>query len=114
MTTLYGISNCDTVRKARQWLADNDIEYRFHDVRKDGLDEATVKRWINVIGWESLINRSGRTWRALPDDVKTGLAERSAIQLMLNEPTVIKRPVLHAGSQYLVGFRAQDYQQIFR
>lgn len=113
MTTLYGIRNCDTVKKARQWLADHDVEYRFHDLRQDGLDATTVERWIKAVGWEMLLNRSGRTWRALPDEIRTGIAEHSAIQLMLDAPTVIKRPVLHVGGAYLVGFRAPDYQRLF-
>ncbi|KAF0192619.1 MAG: Spx/MgsR family transcriptional regulator [Gammaproteobacteria bacterium] len=113
MTTLYGISNCDTVRRARRWLADNAITYRFHDVRKDGLDEATVQRWVTELGWETLINRSGRTWRTLPEDIRADLRENKAITLMTDEPTLIKRPVLRVGDRHFVGFKEHDYQRIF-
>lgn len=113
MTTVYGISNCDTVRKARRWLADNSIEYRFHDVRKHGLDTATLQRWVAELGWEALINRSGRTWLTLPEDIRADLRETSAITLMTDEPTLIKRPVLRVGDRHFVGFKEHDYQRIF-
>ena len=112
MTTLYGISNCDTVRKARKWLADNSVDYRFHDFRKDGLDAALIGKWIADLGWESLINRSGRTWRSLPEDVRD-VNERSAIQLILRNPTVIRRPVLQIGNRHYLGYKDNEYRKIF-
>ena len=114
MTTLYGISNCDTVRKARKWLASHDVAYQFHDFRKDGLTSKQVTAWAQAVGWESLLNRRGHTWRKLADKDKANLTEAKAIKLILSEPTLIKRPVLDVNKQVYVGFSEADYQRLFR
>ena len=103
--TVYGIGNCDTVRKARAWLADHGIEHTFHDFRKDGLQPAQVNRWIEELGWESLVNRKGTTWRKLPPATQAGVADvASAKQLMLANVSVIRRPVVEWGKEVTVGF----------
>lgn len=113
MTTLYGIANCDTVRKARKWLTSHDVDYQFHDFRKDGLGSAQLKNWASKVGWETLLNRRGQTWRKLADKDKTALTEARALKLMQHEPTLIKRPVLEVNNQVYVGFKDTDYQQLF-
>jgi len=112
MTVLYGIANCDTVRKARKWLSSHDVDYRFHDFRKDGLTARQLRHWATVVGWETLLNRRGQTWRKLPDKDKADLNEANALKLMLAEPTLIKRPVLEVGSRVHVGFTDADYQSL--
>ena len=107
---LYGISNCDTVKKARRWLAERGVAYRFHDVRKDGLDAARLQGWIDALGWEKLLNKAGTTFRKLPDADKAGLDEDRAIALMLAQPSMIKRPVIETGGTLLVGFDPDRYQ----
>lgn len=110
---LYGIPNCDTVKKARTWLDQNGAPYQFHDFRKAGLDEATVQSWLTQVGWETLVNRKGTTWRGLPDERKAAITDAaSATALMLEYPSVIKRPVLVTASQTTVGFSPDLYQQI--
>ncbi len=113
MTILYGIANCDTVRKARKWLSSHDVDYRFHDFRKDGLTAKQLKHWATVVGWETLLNRRGQTWRKLPDKDKTELNQARALKLMQAEPTLIKRPVLEMKSRVHVGFNDADYQDLF-
>lgn len=113
MTTLYGIKNCDTIRKARRWLDENGVEYDFHDVRSDGLDKKTLVRWEQQLGWEQLLNRRGTTWRKLPDDVREGIDRASAIRLMQDNPAIIKRPVLALDNQLHLGFSTDDYIDIF-
>ena len=112
MTTLYGIANCDTVRKARKWLAAHDVAYQFHDFRKDGLSNKQVKAWAQAVGWETLLNRRGQTWRKLAEQDKANLTEAKAINLMAAEPTLIKRPVLEINKQVQVGFSEADYQHL--
>ncbi|MES2055953.1 MAG: ArsC family reductase [Pseudomonadota bacterium] len=107
---LYGISNCDTIKKARTWLADHGVAYDFHDYKSAGIDAATLRRWAGVVGWEVLLNRAGTTFRALPDTDKTGIDEDKAIALMLANPSMIKRPVLASGDTLLVGFKPDIYQ----
>ena len=104
MRTLYGIPNCDTVKKARAWLGDAGIAYDFHDYKKAGIDEARLRRWSAEAGWEKLLNRAGTTFRKLPDADKTGLDEDKAIALMLAQPSMIRRPVVEGGDTLLVGF----------
>jgi arsenate reductase len=113
MTTLYGIANCDTVRKARKWLTSHDVDYQFHDFRKDGLNAKQLKNWASKVSWETLLNRRGQTWRKLANKDKTALTEARALKLMLNQPTLIKRPVLEINNQVHVGFKDADYQQLF-
>ncbi|RKF18062.1 ArsC family reductase [Alginatibacterium sediminis] len=113
MPQIYGISNCDTIRKAKRWLDDSGIEYQYIDYRKDGLDAEFLKHQAQVLGWEVLINKRGTTFRQLDDAVKAALDESSAIELMLAQPALIKRPLLiHKDKSYL-GFKPQQYLDIF-
>jgi arsenate reductase len=113
--TLYGIPNCDTVKKARVWLADQQQEFTFHDFKKQGLTADTVDGWLRHLGWEVLVNKKGTTWRGLPDERKAAVTDAaSAAALMLEFPSVIKRPVLQgADDSCHVGFSAAQYGQIF-
>lgn len=113
MTTIYGIPNCDTVKKAQRWLQANNVEFSFHDFRKDGLTEEQLREWVAALGWEALLNKRSTSWRALADDVKNNIDETSAIREMLATPTLIKRPVLATGSNYKVGFKESDYSALF-
>ena len=113
MTTLYGIKNCDTVKKARKWLEDSGVDYRFHDFRSDGLDAAQLRAWVAELGWETLLNRRGTTWRQVPEAIKVAIDETSAIALMLEKPAIIKRPVLEHGRKVSVGFTADAYKMLF-
>lgn len=113
MTTLYGIANCDTVRKARNWLTDHGVDYQFHDFRKDGLSTKQLKHWVEVVGWEALLNRRSQTWRKLPAKARDDLTAANAIKLMQAEPTLIKRPVLEMKSSVYIGFKETDYQNLF-
>ena len=110
---LYGISNCDTVKKARRWLDEQGVAYRFHDVRKDGLDAERLQGWIDALGWEKLLNKAGTTFRKLPDAQKDGLDAASAKALMLEQPAMIRRPVVEASGTISVGFAAGDWQTRF-
>jgi len=112
MITLYGIPNCDTIKKARNWLQDHDIEYHFHNYKTDGVPEKKLRAWIKQAGWETLLNRRGTTWRSLDDAAKDGVNEKSATQLMIDHPSMIKRPVLEIGNTITVGFSDRDYQKI--
>lgn len=111
--TLYGIPNCDTVKKARKWLDGAGIAYRFHDFRKDGLDPAKLQGWIDAIGWEKLLNKNGTTFRKLPDADKDGLDAAKAKALMLDQPAMIRRPVVEAADDISVGFSEADWQARF-
>ncbi len=115
MTTLYGIKNCDTVRKARKWLEAHDVPFTFHDFRSDGLDENELRAWAKAVGWQTLLNRRGTTWRKLPEDQREGVDEHKAIRLMLDNPTLIKRPALVTDDgQTHVGFKPAYYETVFR
>lgn len=112
---LYGIPNCDTVKKARAWLAEHDIAIEFHDFKKAGVTETLLRGWLAQTDWQTLLNRRGTTWRQLPDDIKAKTDnEAAAITLMLGKPSVIKRPVLEADGRVVVGFDPDTYSQIFR
>lgn len=113
MITLYGIKNCDTMKKARRWLDEHDVAYEFHDYKKEGIDDKTLKTWCKKLGWETLLNRRGTTWRKLPEKVKDNIDEKSAINIMLEQPSIIKRPVIKFGNQYLAGFDETDYKKAF-
>ncbi|MGE0043567.1 MAG: ArsC family reductase [Vicinamibacterales bacterium] len=104
MITMYGIKNCDTIKKARAWLDARGVEYAFHDYKSAGVERTRVERWCREVGWEPLVNRAGTTFRKLPDAEKTGLTEKTAIALMLAHPSLIKRPVLEGAGPLLVGF----------
>jgi arsenate reductase (glutaredoxin) len=112
-TTIFGIKNCDTMKKARTWLDGRGVEYAFHDYKVDGIDPAHLTRWTAEAGWETVLNRGGTTFRKLPEARKTGLNERKAIALMLEQPSMIKRPVLEVGGRLLVGFKAEEYAKAF-
>jgi len=113
-TTLYGIPNCDTVKKARTWLADNGHAFDFHDFKKQGLDRATVAGWLEQLDWETLVNRKGTTWRKLSDERRAAVVDSaSALELMLENPSVIKRPVLVGSGPLSVGFSADQYAAKF-
>ncbi len=108
--TIYGIKACDTMKKARAWLDDYGVAYAFHDYKIVGVDRATLEGWARAVGWEVLLNRSGTTFRKLPDEDRQGLTEAKAIDLMLAQPSMIKRPVLEAGLEPpLVGFKPDAY-----
>jgi arsenate reductase len=111
--TLYGIKNCDTIKKAKKWLDEQQVDYRFHDFRADGLNAEQLHAWCEELGYEVLLNKRGTTWRALPDDVKNSIDAQSAEALMLEQPAMIKRPVLDLGDRRVVGFKADDYQALF-
>ena len=104
---LYGISNCDTVKKARRWLDEQGVAYHFHDVRKDGLDAARLQGWIDALGWEKLLNKAGTTFRKLPEGDKADLDAAKAQALMLAQPSMIKRPVLEYPGGVLAGFKPE-------
>ena len=113
MITLYGIPNCDTVKKARTWLDQNNVEHQFHDFRKDGVDAAQVKQWIADLGVDTLINKRSTSWKALSDEQKSGLNDSTALELILESPTLIKRPLLDKGGELQVGFKAATYETTF-
>ena len=112
MIKLYGIPNCDTMKKARKWLAEHDIAYEFHDYKKLGIEEGLLRGWIKQVGWEVLLNRRGMMWRKLSQEQRDNIDEPSAIQLMLETPSIIKRPVLITGDRILVGFKESEYQAL--
>jgi arsenate reductase len=112
--TIYGIKNCDTMKKARAWLDVHKVAYAFHDYKAAGVARTSLERWAAQVGWEVLLNRAGTTFRALPDAKKEGLNERQAIALMLEQPSMIKRPVLEFGAKLLVGFKPEIYAVAFR
>jgi arsenate reductase len=111
--TLYGIPNCDTVRKARAWLDQHGVAYAFHDYKKTGIDRASLEGWVHAHGWETVLNRSGMTFRALPEADKADLDAAKAIGLMLAQPSMIKRPVLDVDGRTTVGFRPEVYANLF-
>ena len=112
--TIYGIKNCDTMKKARTWLDSHDVAYSFHDYKTEGIYKASLERWAKAVGWEVLLNRAGTTFRALPDRDKEGLNEKKAIGLMLAQPSMIKRPVLDVGGKLTVGFKPEVYAGVFK
>ena len=114
MLTLYGIANCDTIKKARRWLDEHGREYRFHDYRRDGLSETQLRAWVAELGWETLLNRRGTTWRKVPAAVQEAIDQESAIRLMLEQPSIIRRPLLDTGASRLLGFSESSYESIDR
>ena len=111
--TLYGIRNCDTVKKARAWLDGHGIAYEFHDYKTVGIERERLERWCAELGWESVLNRAGTTFRKLSDADKAGLNEHKAVALMLAQPSMIKRPLLDLGKSRLAGFKLEAYQAAF-
>ena len=112
MTTLYGIPNCDTVKKARTWLDRHGIAYEFHDYKKQGIDAATLKKWCSEFGVDQVLNRKGTTWRKLDDAQRTDMTEAKAIRLMMEQPSLIKRPLLDDGKRRVLGFSEAEYKAL--
>lgn len=112
--TIHGIKACDTMKKARAWLDDQGVAYTFHDYKTQGIDAAVLKGWIKKIGWETLLNRSGTTFRKLPEAERTSVDETRAVRLMLAQPSMIKRPVLDVDGRLLVGFKSEAYAAAFK
>ena len=110
---LYGIRNCDTVKKARAWLDQRGVEYRFHDYKVAGIDKARLDRWCRKVGWEALLNRAGTTFRKLADSQKENLNQEKAVALMLAQPSVIKRPVVELKGKLVVGFKTELYASLW-
>lgn len=111
--TLYGIKNCDTIKKARKWLTDQGVDYQFHDYRSDGIDAQLLASFLKENDWQVLLNKRGTTWRQQSDEVKNNIDKASAIELMLEHPAMIKRPVICTPDTVLVGFKAEQYQTLF-
>lgn len=108
--TIYGIRNCDTMKKARAWLDGRGVVYTFHDYKAAGIDRGRLESWARAVGWEALLNRAGTTFRKLPEADRQGLDEAKAIALMLGQPSMIRRPVLDADGKLIVGFRPETYE----
>lgn len=113
MTTIYGIKACDTMKKARAWLDAHGVAYEFHDYKAVGIDRPRLEAWARQVGWEVLLNRAGTTFRKLTDAQKANLDQAKAIELMLSQPSMIKRPVLEADGKLLVGFKPEQYGSAF-
>ena len=111
--TIYGIKNCDTMKKARAWLGRHGVAYEFHDYKKNGIERAKLEGWAQKVGWGTLLNRAGITFRKLPEKDKAALGEKKTIALMLAQPSNIKRPVLEAGGKLTVGFKPEEYAKLF-
>ncbi len=111
--TIYGIKNCDTMKKARMWLDDHGVAYAFHDYKAEGIDKGSLERWAKSVSWEILLNRAGTTFRKLPDAQRENVNEKKAIALMLEQPSMIKRPVLDVDGQLIVGFKPDIYAKQF-
>ena len=111
--TIYGIKNCDTMKKARAWLDAHGVAYAFHDYKAAGVERSALEGWAREVGWETLLNRAGRTFRTLPEKDQAGVTEKKAIALMLAQPSMIKRPVLEVGGGLLVGFKPEQYAKAF-
>lgn len=111
--TMFGIPNCDTIKKAKKWLEAEDIAFEFHDYRKQGIDEALVQTFCSELGWELVVNKRGTTYRQLTQEQKDTLSESSAIPLLVENPAMIKRPILKVGEQFHIGFKADQYTTIF-
>lgn len=111
MLTIYGIKNCDTVKKARHWLEDHGIEYHFHDFRQDGLDKKQLSGWVEQLGWEAVVNKRSTTWRNLSDKDKEIKTNSQAVKLLAANATLIKRPVLEKNKTLLIGFKEADYKK---
>lgn len=111
--TLYGIPNCDTVKKARAWLDGRGIEYVFHDYKKAGITAAKLKAWCKALGWETMLNRAGTTFKKLPDTAKSDLDQAKAIALMIEQPSMIKRPIVEYEGGLLIGFKQHEWESAF-
>ena len=114
MITVYGIPNCDTMKKARKWLDANGIDYEFHDYKKKGITKVKLKDWCKKADWEILLNRRGTTWRKLDDETKASINKTAAIDIMAENTSIIKRPVIETGDTILVGFSEDEYKPAFK
>ncbi|MCW9024381.1 MAG: ArsC family reductase [Gammaproteobacteria bacterium] len=114
MVNLFGIPNCDTIKKARKWLEQNNIDYQFHDFKQSGPSSKQLNSWIKELGWEVLLNKRSTSWRNLSDKDRDSLNQANAIKIMLAQPTIIKRPVLDLDGNYYVGFSDKSYRDIFK
>ena len=112
MMIMYGIPNCDTIKKARTFLNGNNVKYEFHDYKKQGISPALLKHWCKTLGYENILNRRGTTWRKLDDDTKSNLDEENAILLMQESPSMIKRPLLDTGDKLVLGFNQSEYESL--
>jgi arsenate reductase len=110
---LYGIKNCDTMKKARVWLDAHGVAYTFHDYKAQGIDREHLQKWVKAVGWEVLLNRAGATFKKLPESERENVTEKKAIALMLAQPSMIKRPVLDVGGKLTVGFKVETYAGLF-
>jgi arsenate reductase (glutaredoxin) len=110
---MYGIKNCDTIKRARTWLESHKVDYDFHDYKSAGIDRVLLEGWVKKAGWEVLLNRAGTTFKKLPDADKDGITEKKAIALMLAQPSMIKRPVLEGKGKLTIGFKPEDYKKLF-
>ncbi|MCS7487309.1 MULTISPECIES: ArsC family reductase [Marinomonas] len=113
MIQIFGIKNCDTMKKAFRWLDENNIEYAFHDYKKAGLDEETAKAWIDTMGWENIINKRGTTWRKLDEEIKSSMNNDNAMHLMVTQPSIIKRPLVITKGSIHLGFSPEEYASLF-
>lgn len=113
MISLYAIPNCNTVKKARAWLADNHIAYQFHNYKKLGIDRASLEQWLAALTWETVINRKGMTWRKLDEATRQAMNAEKAIAIMLQNQSIIKRPLIIKDGKYILGFNASDYEEFF-
>ena len=109
--TIYGIKNCDTMKKARTWLDKAGVDYEFHDYKAAGIDKASLEAWAGKVGWDVLLNKSGTTFRKLSEADRATINEKKAIALMIDQPSMIKRPVLDIGGKLLVGFKPAEYEK---
>ncbi len=110
---IYGITNCDSVKKARKWFEENEIDYFFYDLREKGLPHHTLLEWVKEVGWETLLNKRSTSWRNVDSKVKDDIDAKSAVNLMCENPTLIKRPVIEGGSRIIVGFNPDIYKEVF-
>lgn len=113
MVTLFGIKNCDSVKKARRWLTDHNIDHHFHDFREDGLSKQQVKTWVSTLGWENLINKRSTSWKSLSGTTKNELDNNNIVDVIMETPTLIKRPLLDKNNQLTLGFRTEEYSTLF-
>lgn len=114
MITIYGIKNCDTMKKAFKWLGDHNIGYNFHDYKKSGIDESIIKQAITDHGWERVINKRGTTWRQLEDIIKNNIDTKLALNIAIDNPSIIKRPLLLNGNKIIIGFDENTYTKALK
>jgi Spx/MgsR family transcriptional regulator len=112
-TTMFGIPNCDTIKKAKKWLEANELDYQFHNYRKDGISEQMVRQFCEQLGWEQVVNKRGTTYRQLTQEQKDSLNQETAISLLVEHSAMIKRPILDVDGTLHIGFKAEQYQQVF-